>query len=282
MEQRGKPELIFYLNGNFLTESQAKISVLDLGFVRGYGVFDFLRTYGGKPFKLDEHLKRLKNSADQIGLEIPWKKEELKKLVLAALAKNNLAEANIKILVTGGISPDQITPSGKPTLAILVYPPAVYPKSYSENGIKAITVSMTRAFHLAKTINYIPAIVALSQAKKEKAVEALYMNEKKEVLEGTTTNFFIFKNNILITAREGILLGITRAVVLELAKKEFKVELRPIKYKELETIDEAFITASNKEVMPVVKIDNLTVGKGTVGENTRRIVELFRKYTLTH
>ncbi len=272
------PKLTFFVNGDFVKEDEARISVLDLGFVRGFGVFDFLRTYNGKPFKLDEHLQRFKNSASFIGLELPWSKEKLKKLVLETLKKNNLPEANIKIVASGGVSPDQITPSEKPTLVILVYPPAVYPKSYYEQGIKVITVPFGRAFPKAKSINYIPAIIALTKAKKEKAVEALYLNEDNEVLEGTTSNFFVFKNKILVTPKDGILSGITREVVIELAGKEFKVELRPIKYDELKTIDEAFLTASNKEVMPIVAVDNQIISDGKVGRNTKRVMESFKNY----
>lgn len=270
---------IFYLNGSFVPEDEAKISITDLGLVRGYGVFDFLRTYNGKPFKLEEHLKRLQDSAKQIGLKISWTMAELKKLVLVTLEKNRLPEANIKIIVTGGISPNQIFPVGKPTLAILVYPPPVYPRSFYEKGVKVITVPASRTLPRAKTIDYISAIMALEKAHKEEAIEALYLNEQKEITEATTSNFFVFKGQTLITPKDGILFGITRQVVLDLSQKEFKKDLRPIKYKELYEVDEAFITATNKEVMPVIKVDNITIGDGKVGNNTKKIMELFKKYT---
>jgi branched-chain amino acid aminotransferase len=275
-------ELIFYLDGQFVPASEAKVSVLDLGLVRGFGIFDFLRTYHGKPFKLEEHLLRLKNSAEQISLKIPWSLKQLEKIIYQTLKKNNLAEANIKILVTGGVSPDQITPAKLPTLAVLVYPPAVYPSSFYQKGIAVVTVPFGRAYPGAKTINYIPAIIALAQAKRKRAIEALYTNEKKEVLEGTTTSFFVFKRHTLITPKDEVLLGITRQVVLSLARTIFQIELRPIKYQELKSIDEAFICASNKEIMPVVKVDNIVVGNGRVGTNTRRIMALFKKYTWGH
>ncbi len=271
---------IFYLNGKFVPENEAKASILDLGFVRGFGVFDFLRTYHGQPFKLEEHLRRLKNSAQQICLKIPWTTTELSRLVYETLKRNGLPEANIKIVVTGGLSPDQITPGDKPTLAIMVYPPAVYPPSYYTEGIKVVTVPFSRSFCGAKTINYIPAIIAMDKARKEKAVEALYLSPQKEILEGTTTSFFAFKGETLFTAKKDVLPGITQQVILSLAKKEFPVKLQAIKYAEVKNIDEAFITASNKEIMPVVKIDKITVGSGKVGKNTKRLTELFRAYTL--
>lgn len=270
--------LIFYVNGKFVSEEEARVSILDLGFIRGYGVFDFLRTYNGKPFKLDEHLKRLQNSAKQIGLKCP-PIGQIKQITIKTLAKNNLPEANIKILLTGGVSLDQITPADKPTLAVIITPAINYPVAYYEKGVKVVTVPFGRSYPLAKTINYIPAILALKIAKKKKAIEALYTNKRGEVLEGTTSSFFVFKNKILITPQDEILKGITRQVVIDLAKKEFKTVFRPIKVQELKEIDEAFITASNKEVMPVVKIDNLTVGNGKVGENTKKIMELFHDFS---
>ena len=124
--------LTFYLNGRFVDKEDAQISILDLGFVRGYGVFDFLRTYQGKPFKLDEHLLRLQASAKQIGLQIP-PISQIRKITLQTLKKNALPEANIKIIVSGGETSDGITPGSKPTLAILVYPPTIYPKSFYES-----------------------------------------------------------------------------------------------------------------------------------------------------
>ncbi|MBI5955783.1 MAG: aminotransferase class IV [Chloroflexi bacterium] len=270
---------IFYINGEFLPEDEAKVSVLDLGLLRGYGVFELLRTYSGKPFRLKEHLERLKNSADQIGLRLPKSPEEIAKVVDELLVQNRFHEANIKIILTGGVSPDQITPLGTPSLFVLAYPATSYPAEFYTEGVKVVTVRIERFLATSKTINYIPAILALSQARKQEAVEALYVNKKGEVLEGTTSNFFVFKNKILITPKEGILLGISRQVVLELAKKEYKVTLRPIKYEELGSIDEAFLTASNKEVMPVVRIDDMVVGSGKPGQNTQRVMEMFRIYT---
>ncbi len=271
--------LIYYLNGEFVSEDEAKVSITDLGFVRGFGVFDFLKTYKGKPFKLREHLLRFKRSAEEITLKLPWTIAELEKLVLETLAKNHLKQANIKIIATGGIASDQITPSKKPTLAILIYPTTIYPPAFYEKGIKVITVPIMRAFPNAKSINYIPAIIALNQAKKQNAAEAIYKDDKNNLYEGTLTNFFVFINNVLVTPKDGVLSGITREVIINLAKKEFKIKLRPINYSEIKNIDEAFITASNKEIMPVTKIDGITVGNGKVGDNTKRLMELFREYT---
>lgn len=133
--------------------------------------------------------------------------------------------------------------------------------------------------HNLFSLNYISAIGALQQAKLTNAVEALYMNQQGHVLEGTTTNFYIFRGSQLITPKEGILNGITRDVVLELAKSQFEIVEQPIYYSELSSCDEAFITSSTKEIMPVVKIDELDISKGKPGENTQLLMHLFQNYT---
>lgn len=269
---------IFYLNGQFLPENEAKISVLDLGFTRGYGVFSYIRTYNGKPFKLDEHLVGLQNSAGLIGLQIP-PISQIKQIVLQVLEKNKLSEAGIKIIITGGESEDGIMPRGKSTIAVIVKPLPDYPKEYYEDGIKVVTILGGRILPEAKITDYSFAILAKKLAKEKDAIEAVYRNEKGENLEGSQTNFFCFIKDVLITADKGIFKGVTRGVVLEIAKKEFKIDLRSIKYDELKNIIEAFITTTTKEIMPVVKIDDIIVGNGKVGSNTKRLMELFKEYT---
>lgn len=270
---------ICYLNGNYVPFDQACLPLNDLGIVRGYGVFDFLHTYNGLPFKLREHVQRLQNSAKLIGLSLPWLTEEIEAIAQDTLARNNLPEANIRIVVTGGSSADFITPLGQPSLMVIVTPVSEYPREYYEQGVKAITVQIERFLPTAKSLNYISAIGALQQAKVTNAVEALYVNQQGHVLEGTTTNFFIFRGSQLITPKEGILNGITRDVVLELAKNQFEIVERPIYYSDLSSCDEAFITSSTKEILPVVQIDDLHISKGKPGENTQLLMELFHNYT---
>lgn len=270
---------ICYLNGQYVAFDQACLPLNDLGILRGYGVFDFLRTYNGVPFRLREHVQRLQNSANLIGLSLPWSTEEIEAIAQDTLGRNNLPEANIRIVVTGGSSADFITPLGQPSLMIIVTPASEYPREYYEQGVKVITVQIERFIPRAKSLNYISAIGALQQAKLTNAVEALYVNQQGHVLEGTTTNFFVFRDSQLITPKEGILNGITRDVVLELAKNQFEIVEQPIYYSELSSCDEAFITATNKEIMPVVQIDELHISKGKPGENTQFLMHLFHKYT---
>jgi branched-chain amino acid aminotransferase len=272
-------QLISYVNGKYVTSDQAYLPLQDLGIVRGYGVFDFLRTYNRVPFKLREHVQRLQKSAELIGLSLPWSTEEIEDISQDTLGRNNLPEANIRIVVTGGSSADFITPIGQPSLAVIVTPVSSYPVEYYERGVKVGTVQMERFIPRAKTLNYISAIMALQQAKLTNAIEAVYINQQGHVLEGTTTNFFVFRESQLITPKENILNGITRNVVLELAKNRFEIVEQPISYSELSRCDEAFITSSTKEIMPVVQIDELDISTGKPGENTQLLMHLFHNST---
>ncbi|AFZ19243.1 aminotransferase class IV [Allocoleopsis franciscana] len=269
---------ICYLNGKYVSFDQACLPLNDLGIVRGYGIFDFLRTYNGVPFKLTEHIQRLQNSAKLIGLSLPWSSAEIEEITQNTLTHNHLAEANIRIVVTGGASADFITPLGQPSLMVIVTPVSEYPQEYYEQGIKVITVPIERFIPKAKSLNYISAIGALQQAKQTNAVEALYVNSQGDVLEGTTTNFFVFRGSQLLTPKEGILNGITRDVILELAKDRFEIVEQSIAYSQLNHCDEAFITSSTKEIMPVVQIDELHISQGKPGENTQTLMDLFQNY----
>lgn len=270
---------ICYLNGNYVAFDQACLPLNDLGIVRGYGVFDFLRTYNGVPFKLREHVQRLQNSANLIGLSLPWSSEEIEVIAKNTLEHNHFPEANIRIVVTGGSSADFITPMGQPSLMVIITPVSQYPKEYYERGIKVITVQTERFLPKSKSLSYISAISALQQAKLNNAVEALYVNQQGQVLEGTTTNLFVFRESQLITPKENILKGITRDVVLELAQNRFEIVEEPINYSDLRSYDEAFITSSTKEIMPVVQIDELHISQGQPGENTKFLMHLFHQYT---
>ncbi len=271
---------MYYVNGQYVKEEEAKISVLDLAILRGFGVFDYLRTYRGRPFHLWDHLLRLKYSAEHIGLELPNTLTEIQQIVVTVQTLNQLEEASIKIIVTGGVSPDQFTPHTKTNLIVFAYPLTSYPHHCYTDGVKVITTQLNRSLPTSKTTQYTPAIVALQRGKAHNAVEALYLNPQNEILEATTSNFFGFKNGILCTCcSEEVLIGITREVVRKLAAPHFPIETRALHYDEIPTLDEAFLTASNKEVMPIVQIDSHKIGNGQVGPKTRLIMELFLSYT---
>lgn len=266
-----------YLNDQFVEDG--KIPVSDIGLTRGFGIFDFLRTYNGKPFKLKEHLQRFRNSAKLVNLKIEKSDAVLEELVLHLMKKNDLKEANIKLILTGGKSQDGILPLEEPTLILTTNPTVTYPTDLYQNGIATITFSHERFLPACKSLYYIPAILALQKARARGAFEVLYTSPKGQLLEGTTCNFFCFKDGVLLTPESGILRGITREVTLFIAQGNFPITKRSIYISELPQIDEAFLTSSNKEIMPIVKIDDFVIGNGRPGENTQKMIELFQEYT---
>ncbi len=271
---------IFYIDGEFLPEHDAKIPVNDLAVLRGYGIFDFLRTYGGKPFHLKDHLRRLEHSAKSIDLNLPASIDQIHKIVMETLKRNQHQDSNIRILVTGGQTEDFITPCGKPRLLVMVTPVFHYPRQWYENGVKIITVPIERQVPAAKSLNYLSAILALKEAYQKNAVEAVYTDGDDCLREGTTSNFFIFIDGKLVTpGTEDILPGITRQVVLELAKHDFEVQIRDIHVNELTKAQGAFLSSSNKQILPVIQVDDVIIGKGVPCEQTLKIMKRFQDYT---
>jgi len=270
---------VYYIDGSFVPAEQAVIPVDDLAVLRGFGVFDLVRTYNGKPFFLKEHLERLHHSAAEIGLHVPWSHSELNEIVLDTLAKNNYPESNIRIVVTGGSSPDFTTPQDKPRLLVLVSPMPKLPESWYTDGVKLITRVTDRFKPGVKSINYIPATVALEEARRKGAIEALYLDREGYVLEGTTSNIFIFKENKLVTPGRDILSGITHKVTLDVATTHFDVQIRDISRQELLGADEVFITGTNKGLVPVVQVDDARIGSGRPGPLTAKLTDELARQT---
>ena len=269
---------IFYVNGSFVPADQAALPISDLGIVRGYGVFDMLRTYNRTPFHLHDHLTRLRRSADQIDLDLPWSLAELASLVRDTHSRNDYDNAALRIIVTGGPSPDFGTPQGNPSLVIMVTPISLPLSEQYERGCKATAVEMVRERPTVKSLNYIGAIMAVQEATKQEAVEALYLTKDGNVTEGTRSNFLIFRGDQLITPAVDILPGITRQVVLQLAPEYFDVIERTISYDELGEADEAFISSSTKELLPIIQVNDLVIGNGAPGANTLKLLTRFRAY----
>jgi branched-chain amino acid aminotransferase len=270
----------YYIDGQFVDDGKAFISVKDIAILRGFGVFDFLITYNKRPFFLKQHVQRLENSAKCIGLNLSRTNPEICEIVENTVKRNpHHTESAIRIVYTGGISSDGVTPEGKGILMVMVTPKHQPPQWWYTEGAKIITVDIERFIPASKSTCYLTAVYALQQAKMQSAAEAVYVDRNNRILEGTTTNFFCFKNNRLVTPDRDILPGITRSVLLELAKGFCEVETRDIDRSELQDMEEVFITASNKEVVPIVKVDDLQIGNGRIGEQTRRIMQLFRDYT---
>ncbi|MCS7201045.1 MAG: aminotransferase class IV [Patescibacteria group bacterium] len=267
---------IFYVNGRFVEENEAKISVFDLGFSRGYGVFELLRTYNHKPFFLREHLRRLFRSARLIGLRHNYSLDELEKIIIRTLNKNlsYSGDFNIRVILTGGNSTDFITPT-KPNLFVIITPFRGLSRILYNRGIKIITHQTERVLPQAKTLIYTEAVKLLRLAKKRGAHEVLLVDKKGKISECTTSNFFAVIDGVLVTPKLGnILPGITRQIVIKLAHRlKIPVIERDIYISEVKTFQECFITATNKEILPVVKIDNFLIVNSKAG----KIIEILSK-----
>jgi branched-chain amino acid aminotransferase len=269
---------IYYCDGVFVPASEARIPVDDLALLRGFGVFEFLRTYNGKPFCLDEHLARLERSARLISLALPMGIGEIKALVHRTLEKNAHPESNIRIVVTGGSSPDFITPTGNSRRVVMVTRLMEHPAWWVEKGVEIVTVRVPRFMPEAKSVAYVQAVVALGNAKAGGAVEAVYVDQEGQVFEGTTSNLFIVKNGALASPETGVLAGVTRGEVLKLLKDIAPATLRSVRMEELMEADEAFLTATNKEIAPVVRVDGQAIGEGRPGPVTRLVMAAFARH----
>jgi len=271
--------VIYYLNGKFVEKLKAFVRVNDLGLLRGYGIFEYLRTYDRVPFHLEDHLNRFFHSAQSLNLKSPASKEELRGIIFELIKINkNFKELGFRVVLTGGETSDAKT-SEKPTLFIIAANPLPYPKEFYLKGVKILTFNYRREFPEIKTTNYLLAVSQWKNVLQKKAAEILYVFQGK-ALEASTSNFFTVKNKILFTPKNEILGGVTRKIVIKLAKEnKIKISEKPLFLKEVLKADECFITATDKEIMPVVKIDRFKIKNGLVGESTKKLIEFFKEYT---
>ncbi len=271
-----------YLNGKILPHEKALVGVDDIGLSRAFGVYDGIMTYGGNPFEFARHYKRLSRSAKLLGLSVPVPEKELEEIILALVRKNSFKQPIVRVLLTGGTTLRGIdfNPT-KPTFIVLLEElsqPA--PEAYKK-GVRIITHDFQRQIPEAKTINYIAAVRLQGAMRKAKAIEAVFTS-KGLALEATTSNLFVVKKDKILTPQEGILNGITRQVVIELARKAGLIVLeKNISVKELVSADEVFLTSSFKEVLPVTIIDGKKVGDGKIGPITKQLIGLFGERTRT-
>lgn len=276
-----------YINGEYFSKDDAKISVYDHGLLYGDGVFEGMRIYGGKVFRLREHLVRLWQSAASIGLHIPPSIEELSADVNQCVAKNKLAEGYIRLLVTRGSGALGLDPyrCSNPQVIIIADKISLYPNELYENGLELVTASTIRNHPAAlsprvKSLNYLNNIMAKMEGLKAGCVEALMLNHKGEVAECTGDNIFIVKSGRLITPPidAGILEGITRNAVLELARNaEIDTVETTMTRHDIFIADECFLTGSAAEVIPAVRLDGRQIGDGKPGPVTMQLNEAFRK-----
>ena len=268
----------WYVDGEWVHPHQASISLNDIAVLRGYSAFEALRTYDSRPFHLADHLERLYRSAAMIDLEIPRTREDIAGVVREIIARNSYRHASVRMLVTGGESEDGVMAVGRPKLIVMISPLGERDMDRFARGYYLITTRLQREVPEAKTSNYTAAVRALKEAARRGADDALFVNEQGHVQEATRSNFFLFRGDTLVTPREEILLGITRNVVLDLARGRFPIEERPILLEELALAGEAFVTSSSKEIVPVVRIDERVIGDGRPGPRTteleRRFIEM--------
>ncbi len=271
---------VYYVNGEYVDAADASIPATDLAILRGYGVFDALRTYSGIPFQLRAHLMRLQRSADLIELNLPWDIEEMADIVLATVERNGFPESSIRIVVTGGEGEQSFLPRGDSRLLVMAHPFETPPARWYMEGVQVVTSEQHRAQPEAKTINYIPGIKAQLEANRRNsnAIEAIYLADGL-VSEGTRSNTFIFREGRWITPADGMLLGVTRAEVIKLLTADGLLEFRDITLDEYYNADEIILTSSTKEVAPVVKVDDVTIGSGAPGEMTKRLMRQWRAMT---
>lgn len=265
----------WYVDGQWVHPDQARISINDIAVLRGYSAFEALRTYERRPFHLDEHLERLYHSAEIIDLALPYTRAEITRVVEEIVARNAYRHAAVRLLLTGGESEDGVTAAGQPKLIVMIAELSERDPARFARGYRLITSRLQRETPEAKTSNYTSAVRALKEAARLGADDALFVNERGHVQEATRSNFFIFHGDTLVTPRAEVLLGITRNVVLELARGRFAVEERPILLEELALADEAFVTSSSKEITPVLQIDEQIIGDGRPGPRTTELEQRF-------
>lgn len=278
-----------YVSGEYVLKDKAKISVFDHGFLYGDGVFEGIRVYGGRVFRLEEHLQRLWESARAISLEVPLSRVKLKEKILETLRRNELRDAYIRLIVSRGKGDLGLDPGkcSQAEVIIITDKISIYAEELYEKGLEVIIASTRRNIPSAlncriKSLNYLNNILAKIEATREEMPEAVMLNKDGYVAECTGDNIFIVKEKKLVTPPiwMGILKGITRDVVIELAQKEgIAVEENIFTPFALYNSDECFLTGTAAEVIPVTRVDGRTIGEGVAGPVTKKLMEKFRQLT---
>ncbi len=281
--------MVIYIDGQFLSEEEAKISVLDHGYLYGDGVFEGIRMYSGCIFKLKEHIDRLYDSARAIMLDIPMGKDELISAIVDTVKKNNLSDGYIRVVVSRGVGDLGLDPRkcSRPTVVVIADKIKLYPEELYKNGLEIITVPIRRNIPEAvnpqvKSLNYLNNILAKIEAIHRGYEEALMLNHEGYVAECTGDNIFMIKGNNLVTppTSVGVLKGITARTVMDIALK-IGMEVREERFTryDLYTSEEVFLTGTAAEIIPVVKIDDRIIGDGRPGSRTWQIIDRFRQLT---
>lgn len=273
-------EEIVYLNGSLISRSQARISPFDHGFLYGYGLFETMRALHGRIFRLEQHLARLRHSADIIGLGPKLAHLDLERICLETLKANSLEDASLRMAVSMGVGEPRPDPStcGEATVFVVARRYTPYPEETYERGWRALASTHRRdsgtLLSRLKSANFLTSVLARQEAKAAGYDEALLTNEKGFLVEGSTSNLFFVQGGVLFTPPEGsgILPGIARGAVLELASAQgLRVREKGLRVRELGTVDELFLTNVLVQVMPIVEVEGRPVGSGRPGKVTHAL-----------
>ncbi|MEY2546757.1 MAG: branched-chain amino acid aminotransferase [Verrucomicrobiota bacterium] len=287
--ERAAKESRIYVDGEFFAEADAKVSVFDHGLLYGDGIFEGIRFYNGRVFRLEEHLERLWDSARSICLEIPMSIKEMSEALLETIRQNDLRDGYIRLVVTRGVGNLGLNPAQckKPSVIIIVARIALYPESLYTSGLTVVTVPSRRTNPASlnpavKSLNYLNNVMARIEANLASADEALMLNDQGYVAECTADNVFIIKHGQVFTPpiSAGALRGITRGVVFEIAAETgIKITETDITRHDVFVADECFLTGTAAELIPVIKADGRPIGTGKPGPITARMIQRFREIT---
>ncbi len=280
---------VIYMNGKLVPEKEAVVSVFDHGFLYGDGVFEGIRAYHGRIFKLEEHVKRLFESAHSIMLPIPGDHDHMVRAVVDTVNANNLNDAYIRIVVSRGVGDLGLDPQKckESQVVIIADKIKLFPEELYEKGLSVVTVATRRNSADAldpkiKSLNYLNNILVKLEANRAGVLEALMMTGQGYICEGSGDNIFIYKKGKLITPPPylGILEGITRETILQLARQEeIQIDEAPFTRHDLYVAEECFLTGTAAEVIPVTEVDRRIIGSGKPGPITRRLMERFQALT---
>lgn len=285
--------LSIWMNGEYVSREDASVNVFDHGLLYGDGVFEGIRAYDGVVFKLTEHIDRLFRSAHVIKLSIPYSKSEMKQAVVDTINENKISDAYVRLVVTRGegdlgLDPDNCS---DPTVFIIAADIELYPEEVYEEGLKLVTVPTRRNHPEAinprvKSLNYLNNILGKMEAKTAGFEEGIMLDNEGNVVECTGDNIFVIDSDETILTpppNSGVLEGITRSSLIEIAESQgYNVIEQSLNRYDLYVSKECFVTGTAAEALPVVEIDDRTIGEGTPGSTTRKLIQEFREYVRNH
>lgn len=268
-------KLSVWVNDSLIPSDEANLNIADLAVQRGYGIFDFFKTIDGKPVFLEDHLDRLFRSAVLMRLELKQSRDEIRDKIIRLIENNNLKDSGIKVILTGGFSPDGFN-IAEPNL-IISQQAFEIPRTMSEKGISILTHEYQRQFSNAKTLDYLQAIWLQPILKEKKADDVLYYSNGL-IRECPRANIFIVtKGQKVLTPESGMLKGVTRKHVLEISGARYVTEARDVSFEELRNAGEVFITSTTKNILPVVQVDGYVIGDGNPGEVSRALAKEYNR-----